>query len=198
MLRCFPFHTSVIKLAFEFCHNSLGRRGPGNSLLFLQLNDFRRQWSNSFISSLLHSVCSVSDFELTVIHLIWKSLPSHFDMLYPAVFNFKFLSQTVNIMYFFPQNFGPYFQLNSNFPDIFTDIWNFEFTLCIMGFPGGSDSKESACNVGELKFNPWVRNIPWRREWLPTPLFLPVESHGQRSLVGSSSRGSKSQIWLRN
>ena len=122
MLRCFPFHTSVIKLAFEFCHNSLGRRGPGNSLSSLQLNDFRRQGSDSFISSLLHSVCSVSDFELTVTHLIWKSLPSHFDMLYPAVFNFKVLSQTVNIMYFFPPNFGPYFQLNSNFPDIFTDI----------------------------------------------------------------------------
>ena len=33
-------------------------------------------------------------------------------------------------------------------------------------------------------FNPWVRKIPWRREWLPTPIFLPGESHGQRSLVG--------------
>ena len=32
----------------------------------------------------------------------------------------------------------------------------------------------------------WVRNIPWRREWLPTPVFLPGESHGQRSLVGYS------------
>ena len=34
------------------------------------------------------------------------------------------------------------------------------------------------------KFNPWVGMIPWRREWLPTPLFLPGEIHGQRSLVG--------------
>ena len=34
----------------------------------------------------------------------------------------------------------------------------------------------------------WVQSlswkIPWRREWLPTPVFLPGESHGQRSLVG--------------
>ena len=36
------------------------------------------------------------------------------------------------------------------------------------------------------RLNPWVRKIPWRREWLPTPIFLPGEPHGQRSLVGYS------------
>ena len=35
-------------------------------------------------------------------------------------------------------------------------------------------------------FNPWVGKIPWRREWLPTPVFLPGEFHGQRSLMGYS------------
>ena len=34
------------------------------------------------------------------------------------------------------------------------------------------------------RFDPWVMKIPWRREWQPTPIFLPGESHGQRSLVG--------------
>ena len=34
------------------------------------------------------------------------------------------------------------------------------------------------------QLDPWVGKIPWRREWLPTPLFLPEEFHGQRSLVG--------------
>jgi len=33
-------------------------------------------------------------------------------------------------------------------------------------------------------FDPWVRKIPWRREWLPTPAFLPGEFQGQRSLAG--------------
>ena len=33
-----------------------------------------------------------------------------------------------------------------------------------------------------LGFNPWVRKIPWRREWQPTPLFSPVKFHGQRAL----------------
>ena len=38
-------------------------------------------------------------------------------------------------------------------------------------------------------FNPWVWKIPWRREWLPTPVCLPGEFHGQRSLVGCSPGG---------
>jgi len=33
-------------------------------------------------------------------------------------------------------------------------------------------------------FDPRVGKIPWRRAWQPTPIFLPGESHGQRSLVG--------------
>ena len=40
-------------------------------------------------------------------------------------------------------------------------------------------------------FDPWVRKIPWRRECLPTPVFLPGEFHGQRSLEGYSPRGNK-------
>ena len=40
-------------------------------------------------------------------------------------------------------------------------------------------------------FDPWVRKIPWRREWQPTPVFLPGEFHGKRSLVGYSPWGHK-------
>ena len=39
--------------------------------------------------------------------------------------------------------------------------------------------------------NPWVRKIPWRRKWLPTPVFLPGEFYGQRSLVVYSPWGHK-------
>ena len=38
-------------------------------------------------------------------------------------------------------------------------------------------------------FDPWVGKIPWRREWLPTPVFLPEEFHGQRILMGYKSMG---------
>ena len=36
----------------------------------------------------------------------------------------------------------------------------------------------------QVRSNLWVRKIPWRRKWQPTAVFLPGESHGQRSLVG--------------
>ena len=53
------------------------------------------------------------------------------------------------------------------------------------GFPDGSDGYESACNAENLG------SIPWRKDWLPTPVFLPGEFHGQRSLVGCSPWGHK-------
>ena len=59
----------------------------------------------------------------------------------------------------------------------------------------GSAVKASASNVGDPgsmpSFDPWVGKIPWRRKWQPTPLFLPGESHGWRSLVGYSPQGRK-------
>jgi len=54
------------------------------------------------------------------------------------------------------------------------------------GFHGDSNGKESACQYRRSEFDLWVRKIPWRREWLPTALFLPVELYGQRSLVHCS------------
>ena len=60
--------------------------------------------------------------------------------------------------------------------------------MSIEGFPGGSDGKESACNVGDPGS---IGKIPWRREWLSTPVFLPGEFHEQRRLVGHSSWGRK-------
>ena len=41
------------------------------------------------------------------------------------------------------------------------------------------------------EFNLWVGKIPWRRAWLPTPVFLPGEFHAQRSLTGCSPSGHK-------
>ena len=41
------------------------------------------------------------------------------------------------------------------------------------------------------RFDPWVRKIPWRRKWLPTPVFWAGEIHGQRSLMGYGPWGLK-------
>ena len=67
--------------------------------------------------------------------------------------------------------------------------------LLTWGFPGGSDGKESACNVGDLALS-WVGKIPWRRESHPTSVFLLGEPQGQMSLTGYSPRGPKSQTRL--
>ena len=41
------------------------------------------------------------------------------------------------------------------------------------------------------RFNPWVKKIPWRRRWQPTPVFLPEKSHGKGSLMGYNPKGHK-------
>ena len=56
------------------------------------------------------------------------------------------------------------------------------------GIPGG---KEPACQCWRCGFNPWVGKIPWRREWQPTPVFLPGESYGQRNGGGYNPWGPK-------
>ena len=48
----------------------------------------------------------------------------------------------------------------------------------------------------EAGFNPWIRKIPWRREWIPSPVFLPGEFHGQWSLVSYSPWVRKSRTQL--
>ena len=62
------------------------------------------------------------------------------------------------------------------------------------GFPGGTSGKEPTCQSRRHRkcgFNPWVRKIPWRRAWQPTPVFLAGGVHGERSLVGYSPWGCK-------
>ena len=52
--------------------------------------------------------------------------------------------------------------------------------------------KESSCQHRRCKrhgFNPWFRKISWRRAWQPSPVSLPGESHGQKSLTGYSPWG---------
>ena len=68
--------------------------------------------------------------------------------------------------------------------------------MSFWSFPGGASGKEPACRCRRHKrsgFDPWVGKIPWRKKWQSTLIFLPGTSHGQRSLVGCSPKGPKSQ-----
>ena len=61
-----------------------------------------------------------------------------------------------------------------------------------MGVPGGTSDREPTClcrRHRRCRLDPWVGKIPWRRAWPPTPVFLPGEFHGQRSLVAYTVHG---------
>ena len=57
--------------------------------------------------------------------------------------------------------------------------------------PSWLSGKESACHCRRCKFNPFVRKIPWRWKYQPTPVFLPGKLHEQRSLASYSLWGHK-------
>ena len=63
---------------------------------------------------------------------------------------------------------------------VLTEEWASQVALVV---------KNPFANAGDkmrCEFDPWVRKIPWRDHWQPTPVFLPGESHGQKSLAGNS------------
>ena len=84
-------------------------------------------------------------------------------------------------------------------------IWYFRYPLIHLqkflwlmppglGFQVALVVENPPANVGDrsnLGFDLWVGKIPWRREQQPTPVFLPGESHGHRSLAGYGSQGLK-------
>ena len=54
--------------------------------------------------------------------------------------------------------------------------------------------KNPLANAGDTRdhgFSSWVWKVPWRRRWQSTPVFLPGESHGERSLAGYNPQGHK-------
>ena len=64
-------------------------------------------------------------------------------------------------------------------------------TSCWNGLPRGSDSKRICLQCGRPGFDPWVGKIPWRRAWLPTPVFLPGEYLWTDEPGRPQSRGSQ-------
>ena len=69
----------------------------------------------------------------------------------------------------------------------------FVFPVIKTGLPRWLSGKEPTYQHRRHIFNPWVRKIPQRRKWQPTPVFLPGKYHGQRSLAGLQSMGSQKE-----
>ena len=69
-----------------------------------------------------------------------------------------------------------------------TAIFHLNFLILLL-FKLYAHDKEPACQCRRYRrhgFNFWIRKIPWRRKWPPTPVCLPGKSYGQRSLAGYS------------
>ena len=70
--------------------------------------------------------------------------------------------------------------------------------MLMKGVPGGSDGKESACNVGDPDLILGLGRSPGEGNDYPTPVFMPGEFHGERSLVATVYGVVKSQTQLSN
>ena len=124
-----------------------------------------------------HWICGSVKGELTIFMIF--SLPSHQHGM--ALFLWVFFNVGIlqlSVLSFLPSDFVHPFCI---YPKI---------------FPGGSDSKESACNAGDLGSVPGLRKIPWRSERLPTPVFWPGEFYGLYSPWGHKESDTTEQLSL--
>ena len=69
-------------------------------------------------------------------------------------------------------------------------------TPFILGLPRWCSVEESACQCRRRGFDPWVRKIPWRRKWQPTPVFVPKNPMDRGAWQATVHGVAKSQTWL--
>ena len=123
----------------------------------------------------MNSLCSRLRLALPLV--LWPRLlsPTVFQPLSPFSLLFHHLCTFLYIS----------LQIDYNFSHLKNDSAFVHYTPCLHRgwLSGGTSGKEPACQCKRLKFNPWVRKIPWKSSWQPT---APGESHGQRSLEGPS------------
>ena len=90
-----------------------------------------------------------------------------------------------------------FFELRRNIYKVLSEILFFENLLVNaveMGFPGGLVVKNPPASAGDAGSMPGSGRSPWRRKWPPTPVCLPGESHGQRSLAVHGAAKSWTQL----
>ena len=71
------------------------------------------------------------------------------------------------------------------------DGWNFHLIIVLLWASLVAQTLKNLPAIWKTRVDPWVRKIPWRRQWQLTPVFLPGKSHGQRSLEGNRPWGLK-------
>ena len=94
--------------------------------------------------------------------------------LSPFISSATFLMYVIDI-YAYMYSINTSFHTSYEFRNVFGPLY---LTEQDCGFPGGTSGKEPPCQCRRcrrLGFDPWVRKIPWKKKWQPTPVFLPGE-----------------------
>ena len=104
------------------------------------------------------------------------------------VFSLRSRSQLLHLKWFLSLSLKP----NHHFIPLIVGIIICDYFLSWFVYLGSLVAQCLQC--GRPGFDPWVRKIPWRREWQPTPVFLLGEFHGQRSLLGYHPWGHKESV----
>ena len=116
----------------------------------------------------LHVFCSKYELIWTSEHREWESLLHFADLGSQMREKVTSLTTLIVTSVFFVFNFMQIRRCET--------CYFLHSTLSFLGFPGGSSGKEPACQCRRHKrsgFDPWVRKVPRRRAWQPTPVFLP-------------------------
>ena len=130
----------------------------------------------------IHSLLKVSEIkEVSLGNISTKAGSKQFSLLAPHISGPTRLCKTWHyiLLQYFIQNLWDFVLLYAKHSvrhKVFIQ------RMFIMGFPGGSDGKESACNAGAMSSIPGSGRSPGEGKWLPVPIFLP----GQMSLVSYS------------
>ena len=144
--------------------------------------------------------------------LVYTILTTHFYHPVLQIYNFTFIEIALVLMSGMKKQAFPHILNLNNWnaaqekKNAGTDWWWF-LSLWIVnsksathsGLPRWLSGKEHACQCRRHRrhgFNPWIRKIPWRRKWQPTPAFLPGKAHGQEAWRVTVQGVSKSQTWL--
>ena len=165
--RYFSFATkgNFISGLYLFLMNSPWLHNAYGNLLIPRIVRGIRQAGNSLLLLSSIRVCSA----LPVDHYCLRSLnASNLFDINSVPFLDLWLPGVPGRYRIFPQDFSTGFLLVATSGPQFS------------GSPGGSDSKESACQCRRPRFDPLVGKIPWRRKWPPTLIFFPGKSQRQK------------------
>ena len=123
----------------------------------------------------------MSTFTLAISCLTTSNLPWFMDLTFQVPMQYCSLQHRTLLPSPVTSTAGYCFCFGS-IPSLFLELflhWN-------MNSKGGTNGREPACHCRSCRrgrCDAGGRRMPWRRAWQPTSVFLPRESHGQRSLV---------------